>query len=163
MCCCCSISGFPYTGNDAAPCTNKCADSPRQWQVSNYSYVGGYYGATTPQLMQAEILARGPISVSFNVYDDFFAYSSGVYTHNFTSAVDGTPIESEFNPFCVTNHAVLAVGWGETAAGDKYWIVKNSWGEAWGQKGYFWIKRDPGYYGGECGIESLTVAVDVVV
>ena len=30
-------------------------------------------------------------------------------------------------------------------------------------KGYFLINRDPGYYGGECGIESLNVAVDVVV
>lgn len=128
--------------------------------VCGHSYIGGYYGATTAELMQAEMLARGPISVSFQVYDDFMQYSDGVYTHNFTAAAN---IESDFNPFCVTNHAVVAVGWGETDSGDKYWIVKNSWGEGWGQQGYFWINRDPGYYGGECGIESLTVAVDVVV
>ena len=153
---------MPYTGTDSTACSSKCTTSPRLWTVSNYSYVGGYYGATTAELMQAEILARGPISVSFQVYDDFMQYSSGIYTHNFTTAA-GAAIQSAFNPFCVTNHAVLAVGWGETATGDKYWIVKNSWGTNWGQKGYFWIKRDPGYYGGECGIESLTVAVDVVV
>ena len=111
--------------------------------------------------MQAEILARGPISVSFEVYNDFMLYERGIYTHNYTAAA--TLAASSFNPFCVTNHAVLAVGWGETDSGERYWIVKNSWGEAWGQKGYFWIARDVGYYGGECGIESLTVAVDVVV
>ena len=153
-------SCMPYTGIDTTPCSSKCTNSTRLWQVSNYSYIGGYYGATTAELMQAEMLARGPISVSFNVYDDFFSYKSGVYTHQFTAAAG---LESSFNPFCVTNHAVVAVGWGETETGAKYWIVKNSWGPAWGLDGYFWINREPGYYGGECGIESLTVAVDVVV
>ena len=255
-------SCFAYTGVDTTPCSQKCSNPARVWTVSNYSYVGGYYGACTAELMQREILERGPISVSFQAYDDLMHYTSGVYTHAFTK-----DITSEFNPsadihilhgdhaaihptavarnpspyppahfcyvyvravllavvwcvcvracvcrFCVTNHAVLAVGWGVTGGGSKYWIIKNSWGPKWGLDGYFLINRQPGYYGqytthnthsahppalhlgmysrilppvqsllpinlcshavlrvcvrwsgGECGIESLTVAVDVVV
>ena len=59
-------------------------------------------------------------------------------------------LNAGFNPFELTNHAVLLVGWGEEN-GLPFWSVKNSWGEGWGEDGYFRIVRGRD----ELEIESL--------
>jgi len=85
------------------------------------------------------IAFHNPVSVAFDVTDDFVSYKGGIYS----------------NPDCGTkpsqvNHAVLAVGFGETVDGHKYWIVKNSWGTSWGTDGYFLIERGTN----TCGISD---------
>eukprot|EP00455_Lapot_gusevi_P036500 TRINITY_DN4062_c0_g1_i7.p1 TRINITY_DN4062_c0_g1~~TRINITY_DN4062_c0_g1_i7.p1 ORF type:complete len:526 (+),score=195.00 TRINITY_DN4062_c0_g1_i7:56-1579(+) len=145
---------YPYasaSGVSPAKCqeTSVCAKPVRHY-TATYSYIGGYYGASTVELMQQEIMANGPIAVSFEVYPDFTHYTSGVYKH---TGLLG------FNPFVITNHVVVIVGWGVTPDGIPYWIVKNSWGPNWGENGFFRILRGNGQYGGECGIESLTVSI----
>lgn len=57
---------FPYQASDAPPCAARCAN-PTRYRSSDYFYIGGYYGATTAELMMAEIFQHGPISVSFEV------------------------------------------------------------------------------------------------
>lgn len=39
------------------------------------------------------------------------------------------------------DHCVTLVGYDDTAT-KPYWIIKNSWGTGWGQKGYIWIWKD---------------------
>jgi len=72
-----------------------------------------------------------PVSVAFQVADDFKDIGTGVYTST----------ECKNGPDDV-NHAVLAVGYGNDAdSGLDYWLIKNSWGTEWGDKGFFKIER----------------------
>ena len=63
-----------------------------------------------------------------------------------------------YNGPCGTNlnHGVTVVGYGQEVAGaggDKYWIIKNSWGESWGDGGYIRMRKDvAGKLEGLCGI-----------
>lgn len=80
------------------------------------------------------------------------SYKKGIYHH--TGLTDG------YNPFELTNHAVLLVGYGKCPkCGQKFWIVKNSWGTQWGEDGYFRIRRGSD----ECSIESIAVAATPIV
>ncbi|CAM0870964.1 unnamed protein product [Alopecurus aequalis] len=51
-------------------------------------------------------------------------------------------------------HAMTVVGYDITQSGDSYWILKNSWGEGWGEHGYLLLKRQVNEQGtpGTCGI-----------
>ena len=86
-----------------------------------------------------EALQNGPVSVYIEADQwSFQMYSSGVYDNSDCFA-DGQ-----------IDHAVLAVGYTKDA-----WIVKNSWGTSWGEKGYIQISSaDTTDKNGICGILS---------
>lgn len=50
------------------------------YSISDFYYIGGYYGASDEERMMKEIRARGPIVANFEPQDDFMFYKKGVYT-----------------------------------------------------------------------------------
>ncbi|KAG7020628.1 putative cysteine protease RDL5, partial [Cucurbita argyrosperma subsp. argyrosperma] len=52
------------------------------------------------------------------------------------------------------DHGVVVVGYG-TENGLDYWIIKNSWGETWGEKGYMKLERNVVNTAGKCGITLM--------
>lgn len=141
---------YPYVGN-----TTKCQrpNNVTKTYVSNYGYIGGFYGGCHETLMRIHLATKGPLAVSIMVYSDLQFYKSGIYIH---TGLGYDP--RDFNPWEVTNHVVLVVGYGEEA-GVKYWVVKNSWGENWGEDGYFRIRRGTD----EIAIESMAVYAEPYV
>uniref|UniRef100_J3N070 Peptidase C1A papain C-terminal domain-containing protein n=1 Tax=Oryza brachyantha TaxID=4533 RepID=J3N070_ORYBR len=79
-----------------------------------------------------------PVTVYIEASYDFQLYTEGVFTGDDC----GTYLD----------HAVVVVGYGVTQSGVRYWIVRNSWGEGWGEGGYIRMIRDVDAKEGVCGI-----------
>jgi len=90
--------------------------------------------------IKAEIYARGPVSAQLNA-EPLVDYHGGV-------------LEDCSLWHMLPNHIISLVGWGTDAdTGTEYWIVRNSWGEYWGERGFARVKL-----GHNCiGIESEVV------
>ncbi|XP_060644129.2 tubulointerstitial nephritis antigen [Anolis sagrei] len=127
---------------------------PNCWEPSNRIYQCGlpYRISSQEADIMKEIKENGPVQAVMQVYDDFFLYKSGIYKHIW-SLEGKTQNNHQKKP-----HSVKIVGWGtlRDAEGQrqKFWIAANSWGNSWGENGYFMILRGQN----ECDIEKMVIA-----
>jgi cathepsin L len=94
------------------------------------------------QGLKDTVYTLGPVAVSIDVTNSFANYKTGVFQ-------DSSCKNGEMD----LDHCVLVVGYG-TMSGKDYWIVKNSWGTSWGDKGYILMRRN---YNNMCGIATDAV------
>jgi len=110
---------YPYQGR-----TGTCDKSKVGQAVVN---IKGFKRLPTNEygaLMQA-VAGVGPIAISLDA--SWGGYETGVYTGSCGTTID---------------HAVQLVGYGTDAASSHdYWLVRNSCGATWGEKGYIRIQR----------------------
>lgn len=122
---------YPYTAKDGKKCLFKAADVGAT--IKSFSDVkSGDESALT------SAIDKQPVSVAIDAsHSSFQLYSSGVYNEKACSTSQ-------------LDHGVLAIGYGSDS-GANYYLVKNSWGTSWGQKGYIWMTRNGS---NQCGIAT---------
>eukprot|EP00929_Paragymnodinium_shiwhaense_P032370 TRINITY_DN17948_c1_g4_i1.p2 TRINITY_DN17948_c1_g4~~TRINITY_DN17948_c1_g4_i1.p2 ORF type:complete len:337 (+),score=92.49 TRINITY_DN17948_c1_g4_i1:72-1082(+) len=96
---------------EGGPCTG--LSSFPNATISDYGSISG------KDAMMKEIFARGPISCGIDA-NPLLNYESGVIK------TKGEGVD----------HVISVVGWGTDPTDGFYWIVRNSWGEYWGEMGY---------------------------
>lgn len=120
---------------------------PYKGKDGNCQYNTGMKAATVTGVVHLEDEANMLNAVAINpvataVYaDPFMNYKSGIYNdYNKCKAI-----------WSKLDHEVAVIGYGADDQGNKYWIVKNSWGMSWGERGYIrFARKDSGK--GICGI-----------
>lgn len=130
-----------------------------------------------------EIRANGPVIVDFEAAYEFFTYYGGVMFEQ-SENMDTTELLSEdaieevielsteadvqsdntyddYNlQWQTATHSCLIVGWGfDEEAQMKFWIVRNSYGDNWGEEGNFRVRRGLNDF----GFEGNLVAFDPVL
>ena len=106
---------------------NICRTSTQKGNVAIKNYpnvtISRFYALRDHLNMMTEIYKNGPIACAMNC----------VPIMNYSGGIVDMPKESKS-----TDHIISITGWG-TNGDRKYWIVRNSWGEFWGELGFFRI------------------------
>jgi C1A family cysteine protease len=126
----CSEKEYPYTGQE-----EQCQECKNVVNISDFKDV-----VPNNEEILKKVVYQQPVSVAIQAnLPSFQAYKTGVYS----------------DPSCgkQLDHGVLIVGYGHDFFHNMdYWIVKNSWGPHWGEKGYIRIQRNIDQDSGLCGI-----------
>lgn len=126
-------SCMPYTAIDGkdVQCSAACSDHAERAvkDITTTQITAGYIDRDAIK----RALLQGPLIANMILFSDLEFYRDGVYRH-----VDGVKLGT---------HAVVLVGWDNS---DSSWIAMNSWGNSWGQNGFFKVAWDdsslPGRY-----------------
>lgn len=123
-----SSKGIPtvadYGPYKARPGSCRSTAGMKMFKVADFGYVGQSEGIPSAQAIKDAIVKFGPLAVAVAADNAFMNYNGGV----FSGRSNGI------------NHAVILVGWDDAKGKAGAWIMRNSWGQGWGEKGYMWIE-----------------------
>jgi len=124
-------STYPYKNkNPSLTCPSSSVAKPYNTGAKVTKAWYTYSGSEAK--LKALVAKHGAVVTAINAGSPLDKYSGGVFSGCTSSQ---------------QNHAVTVVGYG-TSNNVDYWLIKNSWGASWGEKGYIRLKRGVGM----CGI-----------
>ncbi len=127
---------YPYM-NKKGKC--KYDESKGVGKVKSYTRII----SNSEEEMKTALYEKGPLSAAIFSLPLMF-YDGGIY-------------EPWFDFFCSgdLDHAVTIIGYGEEDD-VPYWLIKNTWGDDWGENGYLRLRAGRGL----CGINSFVFWVE---
>merc|ERR1712159_694405 len=123
----CSAAKWECTDDNVARTCSTFPPSGFCGPIKNYpnATISEYGSISGADNMAKEIYARGPISCGIDA-SPILKYTGGI------ASMAGEMVD----------HVISIVGWGkDQASGKQYWIVRNSWGEYWGEMGYIRVEK----------------------
>ena len=132
-----TLASYPYTGVNKTCKTSGIS----QLSLGNVQYKSITLG--DEKGMADALVKYGPIFIGLDVDSKLFMfYKSGVLS------ISNCPTSIQN-----IDHALVAVGYGyDTALKMSYWIIRNSWGQTWGENGYVRLAKDKGNM---CGVTTM--------
>ena len=146
-----SVEEYPTTGGQCAAALGESEEAPKKTPgvtIDGFCEIPPLRGAETVHAM-LRALKQQPIAVGMNV-KPLQLYGGGL-----VQMEDCPPASSD--QIAAINHAAVVVGWGVDEESNKpYWLVKNSYGQDWGENGYARLEMsfDPATNYGVCGFFS---------
>uniref|UniRef100_A0ABM5EM83 Cathepsin L2-like n=1 Tax=Pogona vitticeps TaxID=103695 RepID=A0ABM5EM83_9SAUR len=127
-----SEQNYPYSGKDDQRCRSKRENAVGQCALVKRVKLGD------EKALEEAVATVGPVAVGIDARPSGFQfYKSGILSCTW----GGDRL----------NHAVLAVGYNKMGnKGKDYWILKNSWSEYWGDKGYLYLEKGSNH----CGVAN---------
>ena len=136
-------SCYPYSATDG-DCANACSNWQQDaYKTTGYTWIVPYGAQQTVDALRDGLYVYGPIAVTYAVYNDFYSYTTGVYKHT-SGSLEGY-------------HAVLLIGYDDA---NSCFIVKNSWGDGWGESGFFRIAYSEVGDACDFGYEALAYGIE---
>jgi C1A family cysteine protease len=111
---------FPYAATEE-PCL---CPYPHEYLLEGWTFVGNDSTIPTATAIKQMIFEHGPVSVGVHATPVMQAYTGGIFNACETGEL---------------NHAVVLVGWNDYQGEHGCWVMRNSWGPAWGEGGYMHI------------------------
>jgi C1A family cysteine protease len=143
----CSEADYPYEAKQNKICNTNCTDVPGTIVKTFYDVPPG-----DEKAMLAAVSMQ-PISVAIQADQFVFQfYKTGVLTDSSCGSAGNI------------DHGVLAIGYGtDLETQEPYFLVKNSWGAAWGEAGYIRLGRKTDNEFGMCAILKMASYPEVIV